>query len=76
MQLGHVTRAAVGGEGEKRPLPRFPYSEKTAAHSAAKFSEPLEASIIHLATKNQGQDHYRSDVSDVTLMTSINDDTV
>ena len=60
-----------GGEKKLPPLPRFSDNVKTAERSAAKFSEPLKASIIHLVTKNEGQGHHRSDVSDVTVVTSL-----
>ena len=58
-----------GGEGKKTPsLTRFPDSVKTAARSAANFLEPIGALIRHLVTRNEGQGHHSSDVSDVTLM--------
>ena len=62
---GMLTLALLGGGPFWPPLWFFPGGAKTAARSAAKFSVPLSASILHMYAKFETKGHHRSWVIEV-----------
>jgi len=61
-----LTFAAMGGQ----ILPAGGNNVNSVRYLSAGYTKlwvPLRASILHLLTKNEGQGHHRSGVSDVTV---------